>query len=137
MKTPQGGLGGVDHNHGLFSSDVPGRTDKLHVNVPADGYVIPADIVSSLGEGNTMAGRKVLDHMFGSVSSHTNMAKGGKVPIVVAGGEYYVNPAAVAKVGDGDIKRGHEVLDHFVLHVRKNTVKKLKSLKPPKGSKKK
>lgn len=134
MKTPQGGLGGTDHNHGLFSSDVPGRTDKLNVNVPADGYVIPADIVSALGEGNTMAGRKVLDHLFGPVS---NMAKGGKVPIVVAGGEYYVNPQAVARIGGGDIKRGHETLDHFVLKVRGDTVKKLKGLKGPKGMKKK
>lgn len=135
MKTPPGGLGGTDHDHGIFNSDVPGRTDKLNVNVPADGYVIPADIVSALGEGNTMAGRKVLDHLFGPVKA--GMAKGGKVPIVVAGGEYYVNPEAVKKIGDGDVKKGHDALDHFVLKVRGDTVKKLKGLKGPKGMKKK
>lgn len=51
------------HTQGLLGSPVPGRTDKLPIKVKPGSYVIPADIVSSsaLGQGNTLAGSKVLD----------------------------------------------------------------------------
>lgn len=53
----------VPHTKGILPSSVPGRTDKLPIKVKAGSYVIPADILSSsaLGQGNTMAGSKVLD----------------------------------------------------------------------------
>lgn len=54
------------HHSGLVHSPVAGRTDRLPVSVPAGAYVIPADVVSGLGEGNTLAGAKVLDRMMHS-----------------------------------------------------------------------
>lgn len=147
----------VPHTSGLFKSDVPGRTDRLDSLVPAGSYVIPADVVSGLGEGNTMAGSNVLDKMFHTdpygiqsqpmhrgvgipatpgvpknVSAH--FAKGGHTPtrIIAAGGEYLVNPDAVKKLGGGDINKGHKILDHFVLHARKQTVKQTSKLPGPK-----
>lgn len=54
------------HHSGLVHSTVAGRTDRLPVSVPAGAYVIPADVVSGLGEGNTLAGAKVLDRMMHS-----------------------------------------------------------------------
>lgn len=45
---------------GLLHSAVAGRTDHLMVEAPAGGYVIPADVVSGLGEGNTLAGAKLI-----------------------------------------------------------------------------
>lgn len=49
---------------GALHSDVAGRTDHLPTSVADGSYVLPADVVSGLGEGNTFAGTKTLDEMF-------------------------------------------------------------------------
>lgn len=54
------------HIGGLFHGATPGRADKVPVSVPAKSYVIPADVVSGIGQGNTSSGAKVLDNMFGT-----------------------------------------------------------------------
>jgi hypothetical protein len=54
------------HPLGQIESTIPGRTDQIPASVAADSYVIPADVVSGLGEGNTMAGAKLIDMMFHS-----------------------------------------------------------------------
>ena len=50
---------------GPIHSAVAGRTDHLPMHVPSGSYVIPADIVSAMGEGNTMAGFKNIKRIFG------------------------------------------------------------------------
>lgn len=54
----------VYHGSGLFNSLGAGRTDIHNRDVPAGGYVVPADVVSGLAEGNTMGGSSVIDKMF-------------------------------------------------------------------------
>lgn len=49
---------------GGLHSPVAGRTDHLPINVPAGAYVLPADVVSGLGQGNTHNGMQVLNKMF-------------------------------------------------------------------------
>src|SRR5258705_10917685 len=49
---------------GMLKSSIPGRTDKIPVKVAGGSYVLPADIPSALGQGNTMAGGSILDKMF-------------------------------------------------------------------------
>jgi hypothetical protein len=49
---------------GLITMAVGGRTDHIPMNVLEGSYVLPADIVSGLGEGNTLAGSKIIDNMF-------------------------------------------------------------------------
>ena len=51
---------------GPIHSPVAGRTDHLPMNVPSGSYVIPADIIGAMGEGNTMAGFKIAKRMFSS-----------------------------------------------------------------------
>jgi len=53
-------------HHGIINMAVGGRTDHIPMNVLEGSYVLPADIVSGLGEGNTLAGSKIIDKMFGS-----------------------------------------------------------------------
>src|SRR5262249_42417841 len=48
---------------GMIHSDVPGRTDRLPMTVPKNSYIIPADIPSGLGQGNSMAGAKLLSQI--------------------------------------------------------------------------
>ena len=50
---------------GAIHSSVAGRTDHLPMHVASGSYVIPADIISAMGEGNSMAGFKVAKSIFG------------------------------------------------------------------------
>ena len=96
--------GAVSELHvGPIHSPVAGRTDHLPMSVPSGSYVIPADIISAMGEGNTMAGYKVSNAIFGMqrVESDT------PAEIVAAGGEYVISPENVARLGGDDMDRGH------------------------------
>ena len=115
---------------GPLNSPVAGRTDHLAIDVPAESFVIPADVVSSLGQGNTANGMAILSHRFGD-SAPQARKDGGAVPIMAAGGEFVVSPEAVAREGGGDIKRGHGVLMEFVKHARAEHIKTLKKLPGP------
>lgn len=50
---------------GPINSVVAGRTDHLPMHVPSGAYVLPADIVSAMGEGNTAAGFRIATMLFG------------------------------------------------------------------------
>lgn len=131
--------------HGPLKAPIPGRTDRLPIHVHSGSYVLPADIVSGLAEGNTDAGFEVIKRMI-----HDQMSQGGRVgmtqkyglkghyhegeslvPCVVAGGEYILTPQEVEAFGDGDINKGHKVLDAFVKSQRAKTIKTLKKLPGP------
>lgn len=123
-----GGAAQARTHVGPIHSNVAGRTDHLPMHVPSGAYVIPADIVSALGEGNTMAGFRILNDMFGVQQLGDEPA----TEIVAAGGEYVIAPSAVLRIGGGDMDRGHNHLDEFVKKYRAQTVKTLKSLPGPK-----
>ena len=125
LKRAKRAMGGGVHT-GPIHSAVGGRTDHLAMNVPSGAYVIPADIVSGLGEGNTMTGQKILQRMFPEAA-----ARGGKaVPIMAAGGEHVISPDAIVRKY-GNLDRGHKVLDQWVVGQRKKLVKTLKKLPGP------
>lgn len=144
---------------GPIHSSVAGRTDHLKMNVPSGSYVIPADIISAMGEGNTMAGFKLAEKVFSSPGSWMTGAPYGEsmspydepmspygmempkkaaggategVPIVAAGGEYVIAPEHVQHIGGGDMDAGHKHLDEFVKKFRARTVDTLKKLPGPK-----
>ena len=138
---------------GMLNSRVPGRTDKLPIDVSPGSYVMPADIVSSLGQGNSAAGGAILTKMFSGAKMNKygggkfrmpgvkgmkrgQFAEGGEaenVPIIAAGGEYVLSPEEVEFVGGGDMDKGHQILDRFVLKQRASHIKTLKKLPPPKA----
>jgi len=114
---------------GPIHSNVAGRTDHLPINVPSGAYVIPADIISGMGEGNTMNGFKNANRMWGE-----QKLSGDEVPtpIVAAGGEYVIGPHAVEEIGGGNVDLGHTELDKFVKQFRAELIKTLKDLPGPK-----
>ena len=139
---------------GLIHSAVPGRTDRLPMNVKPNTYIVPADVVSGLGQGNTMAGGKILEAMFTSGPFGTALPKikkgagaprppsafradggevggEGEVPIITAGGEFVVEPEQVLALGGGDYTAGHDLLDQMVKKVRKQVIDDMKKLPGP------
>ncbi len=126
---------------GAISGDTGGRDDTRSVRSPGGSYVIPADVVSALGGGNTGAGQKSLFGRFpgskplrpGKVTKpKIKMADGG-VPIQVSDGEFIVSSDDVAKLGDGNPTHGHDILNEFVLQTRKQHIDHLKKIPAPKG----
>lgn len=149
----RGMLRGTPHA-GPIMSMVGGRTDHHPMQVKAGSYVLPADHVSSLGQGNTANGMAVLHNMFNSAPYGMGLnqkitsgrgaptrrrASGGgigavdneDVPIYAAGGEFVIPPEIVAQIGGGDLKRGHAILDEWVIQNRKKHIKTLKRLPGP------
>lgn len=117
-------LGGVRGKTG-------GRADKLPVDVPAGAYVIPADVVAALGDGNTEAGMARLDKQFSAARGYAAGGRAEAVPIQISDGEFVVSPAAVAALGGGDEGYGHEVLDEFVTQTRAAYADHLQNLPGP------
>lgn len=131
--------------HGPLKAPIPGRTDRMNIHVASGSYVIPADIVSGLAEGNTEAGFEIIKkmiedqrskggrvgmiHKYG-LSDHYHK-RNGVVPVVVAGGEMILSPDEVELFGDGDLDAGHKVLDAFVKSQRKKLIQTLKKLPGP------
>ena len=54
-----------------------GRTDKLNIKTPSGAYVIPADVVSGAGQGNTLNGATALKNMFSTGPLGMKTLKGG------------------------------------------------------------
>jgi hypothetical protein len=64
---------------GPIKSSIMGRTDKLRMDVKPGSYIMPADIVSGIGQGNTDAGHSMLKALFTPTGlSGTKMAGHGK-----------------------------------------------------------
>jgi hypothetical protein len=114
---------------GLVHGTSDGRADALHMQVPRGGYVVPADVVSGLGQGNTMAGAKKLTGLIPQQAPA--MASGGAVPVRLSAGEFYVHPSHVAALGGGNLKHGSDKLDEMVGHVRQASQRQVASMPPP------
>jgi hypothetical protein len=144
------------HPAGLIQGPTGGRADHVPMSVASGSYVVPADIVSGVGGGNTMAGGHALDSMmskgpFGTKipvmkAGHANIPKPpaaprfarggvaegkGGVKVLVSHGEYIYPPHEVAHMGGGDLKHGHKLLDEWVVNQRKENVAKTAKLPGP------
>lgn len=144
---------------GFLHGATPGRADQILTTAPAGAYVIPADVVSGLGEGNSLAGAKVMDRIIRSGPHGTPMprgggsrglphapaplpaAKGGEIegpnqtPVALSHGEFVVEPHHVAHWGSGDMKLGHKIFDDFVVKMREHIIGQMKKLPGPVRSK--
>ena len=97
-------------------------------------FVVPADVVSMIGNGSTDAGLRLLN---AKVSSHAGggaiplrgpgdgqsddipTTVEGKIPARVADGEAYISPDTVTRLGGGDLQRGTKRLYSMLDRVRK------------------
>jgi hypothetical protein len=70
---------------GMIHSPVAGRTDKLPIGVTAGSYVMPADAISGIGQGNSMAGANAMNRLlkmgpYGASMPHPSTAGAMKIP---------------------------------------------------------
>lgn len=149
----------MQHPEGFINSSVAGRTDRLPLAVGTDSHVIPADVVSGLGQGNSLAGADMWQRALrigpygtplpGGYARHTPIPRApampssggngyasggstGTTPIMAAGGELVVPPWRIQQLGGGDMKKGHAIIDKAIDHVRKHTIEFLKHAPKPK-----
>ena len=119
---------------GFLDGDTAGRADRLRTEAPAGAYVIPADIVSALGEGNSAAGARAIRDMIARRA--VIRAAGGDVPqgsspVLLSDGEFVVRPDEVTRFGGGDHKKGVKWFDRWVVSQRQKHIQKLKKLPGP------
>jgi hypothetical protein len=130
-----------------MSDDIPAviRGKGVQRAALADGeFVIPARIVSELGNGSTDAGLKLLSSRLGAkpikgrgdgMSDSISAMINGKQPARIADGEAYVPPEMVKKIGRGSpengAKRLYKMMDK-VRHARTGTKRQGKQIKADK-----
>lgn len=146
--------------NGFLHGSTPGRADALRTTAPSGSYVLPADVVSGLGEGNSMNGAAHIQRALSSGPFGTALprgargsgpprppslarmkAKGGGVqkdgadghpiPVLLSHGEFVVSPEHVKAIGGGSSKNGWKILDEFVKEARRRTIAKMQKLPGP------
>jgi len=144
----------VKHNvfAGFVGGHTSGREDRIRLPVENDSFVIPADVVSALGDGSSLAGAAKLHAMFELTSArriasfwereayNEAYADGGRVrnpvKVWVSSGEFIVSPMqCLGRFPGGDIHTAHDELDLFVLSTRVAWIGTLLKLPPPVRSK--
>lgn len=140
---------------GFLAGATPGRADSVQTTAPAGAYVWPADVIAGLGEGNSLAGARVLQDIISSGPYGTPVgrqgpsrgfphapqmqARGGAtqggapehVPVALSDGEGVTHPDDVRRWGRGNLALGHKIFDHIVKYLRAKHIKELQSLPGP------
>jgi hypothetical protein len=94
----------------------------------SNAFVLPADVISALGNGSTNAGAERVRSMFGggqlidgpgdgqsdSIPAHID----GQQPAAVARGEMYMDPQLVARAGNGSHPKGVAALHQLMNNTR-------------------
>lgn len=116
----------------VFSTDNPqghGTSDSIAAKIPIGSFVLPANVVSQLGRGDTTSGLEALDRAFGkgrgAVTDSERRPKGrgavtdserapmGAIESYLSRGEYVIPPDTVAAMGQGDPIKGADVLSRY------------------------
>lgn len=78
---------------GYLNGGTPGQADKIPAMLSDGEYVMDADSVSSLGDGNNAAGAAALDKMRENIRRHKRSAPAHKVPPKAKAPEQYLKGA--------------------------------------------
>lgn len=62
---------------GFLAGSTPGRADALKTTAPAGSYVLPADVVAGLGQGNSLAGARATQEMLSTGPHGMPLPRGG------------------------------------------------------------
>lgn len=104
------------------------KTAAAGGSMETGGFVIPADVVSHLGNGSSDAGLKLLTSELGAepirgegdgMSDSIPTSIDGKQKALVAHEEAYISPEKVAEIGGGDARKGAQRLRDMMDRIRK------------------
>lgn len=95
----QGALRFMDGGSNHVSGDTGGQDDLIDAALSDGEYVLDADIVSALGDGNNARGAKVLDAMREEIRRHKRGAPANKIPPKAKSPLEYVSAARGDKKG--------------------------------------
>jgi len=125
--------GNIDSSS-FIKGDSSGQEDNIHVDVPKGSYVIDAATVSHLGDGNSLAGKKILDEFVSKFDHHEKrVVIEPFVPCALSSGEYVITREIVELIGKGNIDKGHAKLKAAIKKIREDKgVKKTEIPKPAK-----
>lgn len=84
--SPKHDTKGIDFHGGLIDAAGHGRTDNIPLNVPSGSFVLPADIVSALGQGNTTAGAKAIQEIVQDAPYHADAGAYGSKEMPITRG---------------------------------------------------
>jgi hypothetical protein len=107
-----GGDDGGGRGEGLaggYDKAAGGLLSLAKGGMASGGFVVPADVVSALGNGSTAAGLRALKALLGKIKPIKGKGDGlsdsiktnidGKQPARVADGEAYIDPKTVKRIG--------------------------------------
>lgn len=109
-----------------------GQSDDIPAMLHDGDYVMDADVVASLGDGSSKAGREILDG-FRTKVPHSDKAEGHPVPAKIADGEYVFPAGFVTALGGGDNKAGAKILNGLREKLREHKRSAPTSKIPPKA----
>lgn len=73
---------------GFLHGSSPGRADTVQTTAPGGSYILPADVVSGLGQGNSLAGARVMDAILSTGPRGISLPRGGGGPRIHAPAPY-------------------------------------------------
>lgn len=135
---------------GLSDADIqyiysrPGVSRLRKGGLAADGFVVPADVVSHFGNGSSEAGLEFLAQELGAkpikgegdgMSDSIPTTIDGRQPARVANDEAFIPPEVVKRLGGGDTDRGAKKLYAMMDRIRKartGTTEQGKEINPEK-----
>jgi hypothetical protein len=120
----------ADVHVGPIVGDTGGRADKVPMEVPNGSYVLRADFISGLGEGNTDAGMAKLSKMFPESKPSKMRKDPDAVSVLVSHGEFVLAPKSILARW-GSLDEGHRALDAWQTAEREKLIETLKKLPPP------
>lgn len=123
----------VNHSQS-FKGKSKGQQDNLKKDLPTKAYIIPADVVSMNGDGNTKAGQDLFKKFEKKVQSkYTGMRvnrKISKMKAMTSDGEYQVSPLTVTILGKGNNSHGAKMLDSALPAIRADKMRNGTQLQP-------
>jgi hypothetical protein len=125
----EGGI--IEDKSGGITGDGKGQQDNIHADYDVGDYIMPADVTSGLGDGNTEAGIKELDKFKNYVYENKDIHKAyskvpiqikteltKKQPVAVSPGEYRFDKNITVAVGDGSLRKADAIFQEVYKSVR-------------------
>lgn len=66
-----------NENSGFLHGTTPGRADSVATSAAGGSYVVPADVIAGLGQGNSLAGARIMDSIVSSGPWGSRLPHGG------------------------------------------------------------